>query len=55
MSWNGTVREQFRRTMDRFETDVTDAEWAVIAAFIPPASKMGRLRKHDMQETEIPA
>ena len=49
MAWNETTQEQYKRPMDRFETDVTDAEWAIIAPLIPPASKMGRPRKHDVR------
>ncbi len=36
--------------MDRFETDMTDEEWAVIAPLIPPPGRMGRPRELDMRE-----
>jgi len=30
--WNPTTRRQYSRNQPRYETDLTDAEWAVIAA-----------------------
>ncbi len=50
MAWNETTQEQYRRPMDRFETDLTDEEWAVIAPLIPPPGRMGRPRELDMRE-----
>ena len=50
MAWNKTTQEQYKRPMDRFETDVMNAKCAIIATLIPPASKMGRPRKHDVRE-----
>jgi len=34
----------------KYDTDLTDAEWAVLAPHIPPAKPGGRPRKHDMRE-----
>ena len=50
MAWNETTQEQYRRPMDRFETDLTDEEWAVIEPLIPPPGRMGRPRELDMRE-----
>ena len=50
MAWNETTREQYRRPLERFETDVTDAEWAVIEPLLPPPSKLGRRRRTDLRE-----
>ena len=50
MAWNETTQEQYRRPMDRFETDITDEEWGVIAPLIPPSGRMGRPRELDMRE-----
>ena len=50
MAWNETTQEQYRRPMDRFETDITDEEWAVIEPLIPPPGRMGRPRELDMRE-----
>ena len=33
-----------------YNRDLTDAEWALLAPFIPPALPGGRQRKHDMRE-----
>jgi len=33
-----------------YETDVSDAEWAIVAPFIPPPKPGGRPRKYDMRE-----
>ena len=50
MAWNETTREQYRRSSERFETDVTDAEWAVIEPLLPPPSRLGRKRSTDLRE-----
>ncbi len=50
MSWNETTRKQYRRDMERFETDVTDAEWSVIEPLLPPPARLGRRRSTDLRE-----
>src|SRR3954453_21325363 len=40
--WTPTPREQYTRTAARYETDLTDAEWAMIEPHMPPRSKRGR-------------
>src|SRR4051812_42550049 len=40
--WTPTTREQYTRTAARYETDLTDAEWAMIEPHMPPRSKRGR-------------
>jgi putative transposase len=40
--WIPTTREQHSRTAARYETDLTDAEWAIIEPHMPPRSKRGR-------------
>lgn len=50
MAWNETTREQYRRRLERFETDVTDAEWALIQPLLPPPSRRGRRRSTDLRE-----
>ncbi len=44
MPWNETTRQQYTRASDRFETDLTDAEWQLVEPLLPPPSKMGRPR-----------
>ncbi len=50
MAWGETTREQYRRPMDRYETDLTGEEWELIGSLIPPPPKMGRPREPDMRE-----
>src|SRR3954463_9116026 len=40
--WTPTTREQHSRTAARYETDLRDAEWAIIEPHMPPRSKRGR-------------
>jgi transposase len=40
--WTPTTREQYSRTAARYETDLTDAEWALIEPHMPPPAKLGR-------------
>ena len=34
----------------RYLSDLTDAEWSLIAPFVPPAGRGGRKREVDMRE-----
>src|SRR3954470_10405632 len=40
--WTPTTREQHSRTAARYETALTDGEWAIIEPHMPPRSKRGR-------------
>ena len=40
--WTPTTRALHRRDDLRFASDVTDAEWAVLAPLLPPVSLVGR-------------
>ncbi len=53
MAWNETHQKRYPRPLDRFETDVSDAEWAVIAPLLPPPSKMGRRPITDPRDLSI--
>jgi len=48
--WTPDTRRQHSRTGLRYETDLTDAEWALIADFMPPSAGKGRKRKWEMRE-----
>jgi transposase len=48
--WTEITREQYRRNGLRYSSDMTDAEWAVIAPLLPPASRLGRPRTVEMRE-----
>jgi putative transposase len=48
--WTPTTREQHSRQTLRYQTDLTDAEWAVIEPHLPPVHRMGRPRVWPMRE-----
>ena len=48
--WTPATRRQHSRTGLRYETDLTDAEWAVIEPLLPPPPKRGRPRFWPMRE-----
>ncbi len=50
MAWNETAQPLYKRSFDRFETDVTDAEWAVAAPLLPPPSRTVRKPITDLRE-----
>ncbi len=50
MSWNKAAQETYKRNGERFETDLTDKEWELIEALLPPPSRMGRQRTTDLRE-----
>ena len=43
--WTPTTRRQHSRDGLRYETDLTDAEWALIAPLLPEPSERGRPRE----------
>jgi transposase len=45
MPWTGLTRRQHARTGGRYASDLTDAEWALIAPLMPPRKATGRPRK----------
>jgi transposase len=48
--WTPTTRRQHSRDHLRYGSDLTDAEWELIAPFMPPAAKTGRPRLWTMRE-----
>ncbi len=48
--WNRTTRREYKRDGRRYESDVTDTEWATIAPMIPPQGHRGRPRPTDLRE-----
>lgn len=48
--WTDITRQEHNRKNARYPSDMSDAEWAVIAPFIPPARFGGRPRKVVMRE-----
>ena len=49
MPWTEITRAQYRREGLRFASDMTDAEWALIARRLPPRRRLGRRRKTDLR------
>lgn len=45
MAWDDIARVEHRRKTSRYPSDLTDAEWALLAPFLPPAKRGGRPRK----------
>lgn len=48
--WTNENRHRYDRGKLRYPSDVTDAEWALIAQEIPPAKRGGGKRTVDMRE-----
>ena len=48
--WTPTTRQQHSRTVSRYQTDLTDAEWRVIAPHLPKPCATGRPRDWPMRE-----
>jgi len=49
MPWTEITRAQYRREGLRYASDTTDAEWAVIAPYLPPPRRLGRPREVDLR------
>ena len=50
MPWNRTTRKDYKRDGERYESDLTDQEWAIIEAMLPERGPLGRPRKTDLHE-----
>ena len=48
--WTPTTRQRHHRTVTRYQTDLTDAEWHVIAPHLPKPCATGRPREWPMRE-----
>jgi transposase len=48
--WTKETRKRYDRHGLRYPSDLTDAEWALIAPLIPPAKRGGRKREVDVRE-----
>ena len=49
MPWTEITRPQYSREGMRYPSDMTDAEWALIAPFMPAAKRIGRPRTTDLR------
>ena len=50
MAWSKAARAKYKRSLERFESDLTDAEWDRLAPLLPPPSQQGRPRQVDLRE-----
>jgi putative transposase len=48
--WTRENRARYDRSKLRYESDLTDAEWDLVAPLIPPAKHGGTKRTVDMRE-----
>ena len=48
--WTVAQRQEHERHGLRYPSDLTDAEWALVEPFIPPARRGGRRRTVDVRE-----
>ena len=49
MPWTEITRQQYRRDELRYASDLTEAEWALIAPLLPPPRRLGRPRTTDLR------
>jgi transposase len=47
--WTETTRRQYGREGLRYASDVTDEEWPLVEAMLPPPKKLGRPRTTDLR------
>lgn len=50
MAWTELTRRQHDRAGDKYASDLTDAEWAVIGPLLPPRKTTGRPRTTGMRD-----
>ena len=50
MPWNRTTRKDYKRDGRRYESDVTDKEWAIVESMLPKQGPLGRPRETDLRE-----
>src|SRR5215468_12285230 len=48
--WTPTTRQKYSRTVTRYQTDLTDTEWRIIAPRLPKPCATGRPREWPMRE-----
>lgn len=50
MAWTEITRPRYQRKGVRYASDTTDAEWAMIAPYMPPPARYGRRRGYPLRE-----
>ena len=49
MSWTEITRPKYLRDGLRYASDLSDAEWSIVAPFMPPRSRLGRPREVELR------
>lgn len=49
MVWTEITRPKYLRVGVRYASDLTDAEWLIVAPFMPPCSRLGRPREIELR------
>ena len=49
MTWTETTRPKYLRAGLRYASDLTDAEWLIVAPFMPERSRLGRPREIELR------
>jgi len=50
MPWTETTRAQYQRESLRYASDLTDAEWSLVAAHLPACAPLGRPREVELRD-----
>jgi putative transposase len=50
MPWTAAARRRYARPAERYATDLTDAEYALLAPRLPAPNRLGRPREVDLRE-----
>jgi transposase len=50
MGWTETTRARYERHLGRYASDLTDAEWELVAPFLAPIKKTGRPRSTSIRD-----
>src|SRR6516225_2767053 len=48
--WTEITRRKYQREGQRYASDLTDAEWALIEPHMPPAKRLGRPRETELRD-----
>ena len=50
MPWTASARADYARPAERYATDLTDGEFALMAPHLPAPNRLGRPREVDLRE-----
>ena len=50
MAWTEVTRRRYERSGDRYASDASDAEWALVAPMMPAARRVGRPRTTNLRD-----